>query len=254
MLKQLRQSVIFPLALAAYHGNPFLGIARYFAVLRDFWTYRNMLASNGDHENVRFRDFFPFLTDKYQQAGNADRYFYQDTWCARKLAGARPRVHVDVGSQLISMGILSQFMEIIYVDVRSLQINLAGFFFRRGDLCNLPFETNSVESLSSLNVLEHCGLGRYGDALDPQGSKKACLELIRILRPGGSLYVAVPVAKIARVEFNAHRIFTPEGFMANFPGMLLKEERYMTENGSLDRRQYEAAGMPYAYGCFHFLK
>jgi SAM-dependent methyltransferase len=255
MLKSfIKQSIVFPLAIAAYKGRPFFGFLRYFAVLREFYTYRRLVKQQGADEHLAFRNFYPWLVDKYQPAGNVDLYFYQDTWCARKLAVSRPKVHVDVGSNLLTAGIMSQYTDLIFVDMRHLAIDLPGLSFRAGTLTNLPFDSNSVESISSLSVVEHVGLGRYGDPLDARGTDRACKELGRILRPGGALYVAVPTEKQASTHFNAHRVFTTDDFIAKFPDLYLAEERYATTNGLLDRKQYEEAGMPYAYGCFHFGK
>jgi predicted SAM-dependent methyltransferase len=149
---------------------------------------------------------------------------------------------------------MSQYTDLIFVDMRHLAIDLPGLSFRAGTLTNLPFDSNSVESISSLSVVEHVGLGRYGDPLDARGTDRACKELGRILRPGGALYVAVPTEKQTSTHFNAHRVFTPDDFIAKFPGLYLAEERYATTNGLLDRKQYEEAEMPYAFGCFHFGK
>ncbi len=255
MKRFIKQSVVLPLAVAAYNGRPFFGFLRYFAVLKEFYTYRRLVKQQGANEHLAFRNFNPWLIDKYKPAGYVDPYFYQDTWCARKLAVSRPKVHVDVGSSLMTAGILSQFMELIFVDIRPLAVNLPGLSSRAGTLTNLPFESNSVESISSLSVVEHVGLGRYGDPLDALGTDRACKELRRILRPGGALYVAVPTEKQASTHFNAHRIFTPDNFIAKFSDLYLVEERYATTKyGLLDRKQYEEAEMPYAYGCFHFGK
>jgi SAM-dependent methyltransferase len=255
MLKRfIKQSIVLPLALAAYKGRPLLGVLRYFAVLKEFHAYRRLVKQQGTNEHLAFRNFDPWLVDKYQPAGYVDAYFYQDAWCARKLADARPKVHVDVGSTLLTAGIISQFMDLIFVDIRQLAINLPGLSFRGGTLTNLPFDSNSVESISSLSVVEHVGLGRYGDPLDAQGTDRACKELGRILRPGGALYVAVPTEKQASTHFNAHRVFNPDNFIAKFHDLYLAEERYATSNGLLDRKQYGEAEMPYAFGCFHFGK
>lgn len=250
----LKQSLFMPLAIAAYNGRFLLGCARYFVVCREFSTYRHLLRKQGTQESLSVRDFYPWLIDKYRPAGKADLYFYQDTWCAKKVFSIRPKTHVDVGSAMITVGILSQFTELIYVDMRPISINLPGFGFRQGNLLSLPFESNSVESLSSLSVVEHVGLGRYGDPLDPLGTDKACAEMARVIRPGGSLYVAVPTQRQASTHFNAHRIFVPDSFVAKFPGLTLLEERYGTGEGIFDRQKYEEMGMPHAYGCFHFTK
>ena len=248
----LTQSIVMPLAIAAYKGHPLRGVPRYLSVLREFQAYRKM--SNGSSESISLRNFYPWLVDKYGQAGYVDPYFYQDTWCARKIFESRPALHVDVGSSLMTAGILSQFCDLTYVDIRPLSVSLPGLTFKQGDLLSLPFEPDSVESLSSLSVVEHVGLGRYGDSLDPHGTDKACSELSRILRLEGALYVAVPTAKIAATYFNAHRIFNPDEFIAKFPGLVLTEERYGTSNGIFGRSQYEMMGMPEAYGCFCFTK
>jgi hypothetical protein len=250
----LKQSVVLPLAIAAYKGRPFFGVLRYFAVLREFYTYRRLVKQQGVNEHLAFRNFSPWLVDKYQPAGYVDLYFYQDAWCARKLAVSRPQVHVDVGSNLFAAGIMSQYTDLIFVDIRQLTINLPGLSFRAGTLTNLPFDSDSVESISSLSVVEHVGLGRYGDPLDTQGTNLACKELGRVLRPGGALYVAVPTEGQASTHFNAHRIFTPDDFIAKFAGLSLADEQYATTDGLLDRKQYEKAGTPYAFGCFQFEK
>jgi hypothetical protein len=46
----------------------------------------------------------------------------------------------------------------------------------------LPFKNNSIECISSLCVLEHIGLGRYGDKLDPFGTEKAIEEIKTIFK------------------------------------------------------------------------
>ncbi|NDC42314.1 MAG: DUF268 domain-containing protein, partial [Chitinophagia bacterium] len=56
----------------------------------------------------------------------------------------------------------------------------------------LPFESDSIPSLSCMHTIEHVGLGRYGDQLDPQGDLKAIAELKRVVQPGGDLLFVTP--------------------------------------------------------------
>jgi len=247
----VRRSFLFPLSYALYKSGPLTAFRRYFAVRRQLAQYRYMLNGSDD---VRATDLDLWLVDDLQSAGNADGYFYQDTWFARKLFAARPNYHVDIGSQLISIGIISQLIPTTYVDVRKLDIHLPDLEFRQGSLEALPFETESIESISSLNVIEHCGLGRYGDPLDPLGSDKACAEISRVSKSGGSIYVAVPTEKKTRTCFNANRIFNPDDLLSKFSGIKLIEEAYTTVHGMANRKQYEQLGMPYSYGCFHLRK
>ena len=58
----------------------------------------------------------------------------------------------------------------------------------------------------SISSFEHDGLGRYGDPLDPDGDLRAMSEARRMLKPGGLLYLAVPVGPDC-VVWNAHRVY-----------------------------------------------
>lgn len=60
----------------------------------------------------------------------------------------------------------------------------------------------------SISTYEHTGLGRYGDDLDPEGDFKAMAFLRTKMRPGGLLYLSVPIGKDTLV-WNAHRIYGP---------------------------------------------
>ena len=65
------------------------------------------------------------------------------------------------------------------------------------------------DSLSCLHALEHFGLGRYNDAIDPNGFERGLINMSRLLKNFGIFYLSVPIG-IARVEFNAHRVFDPQ--------------------------------------------
>ena len=69
--------------------------------------------------------------------------------------------------------------------------------------------------------LEHSGLGRYGDALNPDGDRLAVQQAWCMLKPGGFLVIGVPTtcALDGNLVFNAHRnygfhrlAFISEGF------------------------------------------
>ncbi|MBI1178019.1 glycosyltransferase [bacterium] len=58
----------------------------------------------------------------------------------------------------------------------------------------------------SISSFEHDGLGRYGDPLNPDGDVAAMQKVRSMLRPGGILFLAVPVGSDV-VVWNAHRIY-----------------------------------------------
>lgn len=66
--------------------------------------------------------------------------------------------------------------------------------------------SGSVDVLISFSSNEHSGLGRYGDALQPDDDLKSLLEYQLWLKPNGLLLLSVPVG-LDRVVWNAHRIY-----------------------------------------------
>ncbi len=116
---------------------------------------------------------------------------------------------------------------------------------------SMPFADRSIPSLSSICVIEHIGLGRYGDDLDPDGSEKAAAELRRVLAAGGDLYVSVPIDDECRVYFNAHRAFTRSCVLELFADLELVAEQYLYGHEVVP--EY-AAARGFGTGMFHFRK
>lgn len=67
------------------------------------------------------------------------------------------------------------------------------------------------DAIISISSYEHDGLGRYGDPLDPQGDLKAMLKTKHMLRPGGVLFLAVPIGRDL-IAWNAHRVYGEKRF------------------------------------------
>jgi len=139
-------------------------------------------------------------------------YFYQDNWAFEIIVRAKPTHHVDIGSHNKFVSLLSKVVPTETVDVRPWPLAIPSLKFRLGSILSLPYPDASLHSISSLCVVEHIGLGRYGDPLDPAGTEKAVSELKRVLASGGSLYISVPVDDTTRTYFNAHRAFAIADF------------------------------------------
>ena len=153
---------------------------------------------------------FPMLGDRTDAAGvMSGHYFHQDLLVARRVHEARPRRHVDVGSRVDGLiAHLAVFREVDVIDIRPLRSEVENVSFVQADLMSLPAELERcTDSLSCLHALEHFGLGRYGDPIDPGGYRSGLDSLTRMLEPGGILYLSVPIGP-QRVEFNAHRVFS----------------------------------------------
>jgi SAM-dependent methyltransferase len=183
--------------------------------LRERRTYEQLSG-----QRLAVTDDYPQLLDRTQASPFDPHYTYQDAWAAREIHCRSPARHVDVGSRITFVVGLTAFMPVTFIDVRPLDAAMPNLEPRTGSVLDLPFEDRSVESLSCLHVAEHIGLGRYGDPLDPAGTRKAALELQRVLAPGGHLYFAVPVGA-PRTQFNAHRVLDPLEVPRMFPELTL---------------------------------
>jgi hypothetical protein len=104
---------------------------------------------------------------------------------------------------------LSAFIEVDFIDYRPLRVNLPSLHCLAGNITDLKYKDAMLDSVSSLHVVEHVGLRRYGDPLNSSGSEQSLAELARVIAPGGRLYISAPVGR-ERVCFNAHRVFAPK--------------------------------------------
>jgi ubiquinone/menaquinone biosynthesis C-methylase UbiE len=113
------------------------------------------------------------------------------------------------------------------VDIRPLSLKMDSIQFIEGSVLNLQFPDKSLESVSSLCVIEHIGLGRYGDPLDPAGSIKAFKELMRVIKPGGDLFISFPIEEQSTTYFNAHRAFNEKEMLDLATGFEIKDKKYI---------------------------
>ena len=224
---------------------------RYVRYLRDWRRYARLPGA----EPLRLADAHPCLHDRTASNAFDGHYFYQDIWAYTQIARRRPAEHVDVGSNVYFVGMLTAIAPVTFVDIRPLRARLAGLTCRTGSLLDLPYPDASVASLSCLHVAEHVGLGRYGDPLAPDGTRRAAAELARVLAPGGDLYFGVPVGR-PRVCFNAHRVHAPQQILDYFADL-----RLVAFAGVDDRYHFHPTADPadfaderYACGLFHFTR
>lgn len=229
--------------------------------IRYIVEYRNF-KKQAEEETRRFpllwKDRYPILSDKTATTDFDRHYIYHTAWAARILAEFRPICHVDISSALQFSTIVSAFIPVDFYDYRPADIELNNFTAGHVDLQALPFPTDSITSLSCMHVVEHVGLGRYGDPLDPAGDLKAIVELKRVLAVDGTLLFVVPIGK-ARVMFNAHRVYSFGQILEYFSDLALEEFTLIPDNpvcGGLIRysSQELADAQSYGCGCFRFKK
>lgn len=220
--------------------------------------------------------FVPCLHDRYAEAGvTKSEYFWQDLFIARLINEANPKIHVDVGSRTDGfVAHVASFRTIEVFDVRPITTAIPGVSFRQADImdsASMNALKSSIfsdglgycDSLSCLHVLEHIGLGRYGDRIAPLGYKTGFYSLSKLLRPGGFLYLSTPIGE-ERVEFNANWIFNPFRILelANAHGLLLNKlftfnsstGLIEVENSTLEQSMIKLSRQHYNLGIFIFQK
>ncbi len=191
----------------------------------DYKKYKKI--NKNKNFDLKTRDLYPRIYDKTTTTPLDPVYFLQNNWCTKKIFDNKPKKHFDIGSDAKFIGLISQFTPTTMVDIRPLTIKQENLSFIEGSILDTPFKNGEIDSLSSLCVIEHIGLGRYGDSLDSFGSEKSIKEIKRVLAKDGDLYISVPVDDKNRIYFNAHRAFTREYILELFESLQLIEEKYI---------------------------
>lgn len=212
--------------------------------------------------------FMPCLHDRYEEGGaTKSEYFWQDLLVARAIHAAKPVKHVDIGSRVDGfVAHVASFREIEVFDVRPISTAVPGVVFRQADLMN-PTSLSTTEgggycdSLSCLHAIEHFGLGRYGDPVNPQGYQRGIANMAQLLQLGGTFYLSTPIGQ-ERVEFNANWVFDPRSIVrcAEAAGMTLQKLIVITptvgpQEAAIDVVALANLALPrYQLGLFIFTK
>lgn len=226
-------------------------------VINDYMNFRK--SDKEKRFTISIPDFYPQIKDKTIKTGFDRHYIYHIAWAMRVLSENKPEKHIDISSSLHFCASLSAFIPTEFYDYRPADLGLSNLDTGKADLTNLRFEDSSIKSLSCMHTVEHIGLGRYGDPIDPTGDIKAAKELSRVLASEGQLLFVVPIGNKSKIEWNAHRIYTYDDVLALFPTLTLKEFSLIPENekdGGLirnaDKKLLDKEN--YACGCFLFTK
>jgi hypothetical protein len=95
-------------------------------------------------------------------------------------------------------------------NVKTLKSNLTKFV----QVESLNSMRAMFDAIFSFSSIEHDGLGRYCDPINPDGDKAAMREFYQLLRPGGMLFLGVPVdgsLTKTHVVNNMHRVYSKKG-------------------------------------------
>lgn len=216
-----------------------------------FWRSYNHYKQLAPDDKQPLLDYlYPCLGDDTAETIIEPIYFYQDAWAFEQIVKNPPTSHIDVGSHHKFVALLSKVVPVTMVDIRPLSLPVETLNFKQGSILELPFEDNSVESLSSLCVVEHIGLGRYGDPLDPYGSEKAISELKRVISLGGNLYISIPIGTHGCTFFNAHRVFEEQYIEDLLLPLKIIDRKYISGTNLLEQKPDN----DFSIGLYHAVK
>lgn len=231
--------------------------------IESFLNSFNEISDLEKHTKKRFKldksNWHMCLDDNTAFTGFDRHYVYHPAWASRIIRDLNPQKHIDISSTLHFCSMLSAFIPVDFYDYRPAKLHLDNLKSLAGDLMNLPFESNSIHSISCMHTIEHIGLGRYGDPMDYNGDIKAINELKRVVALGGNILFVVPLGADDTICFNAHRIYSKKQVLELFSDMELKEFALIPEDendgglivnpdDNLLNKQF------YACGCFWFQK
>lgn len=227
-------------------------------------TYESQLAafvSGNTVERPEFTGYFryPCLSDDTPKTNFDTHYTYHVAWAIRKILSSPPAAHCDVSSSLSFCTAICSVVPTMFIDYRPAPIHLEQLTCMRGDLSdNSQWADRQYASLSCMHVVEHIGLGRYGDPLDIHGDTTAMRNLMQSVAENGRLLFVVPVGT-PQIYFNAHRVYSAR-WIADFfkPDFQLREFYLIPgpiEMPPLLNCELEYADtLEYACGCFEFVK
>lgn len=220
---------------------------------KEFYNFKKL--TNNNRFSIKWQDRYPCLNDKTAQTKFDAHYIYHPAWVARILAKTKPKKHIDISSTLHFCSLVSAFIPVEFYDFRLARLHLSNLTSKQADLTSLPFENDSIKSLSCMHTIEHIGLCRYGDKLDPDGDLKAIKELKRILAIDGDLFFVVPIGK-PKIMFNAHRIYSYNQIMGYFNDFKLKNFSLITDKNNFiyNSNKKISDEQKYGCGCFWFKK
>ncbi len=185
----------------------FLSIPRYLLDLREFIK----LSRNSKMSYKQKLLLSPVLLDFNEKAGAyQSEYFLQDLYVANWIYKLKNKNKIiDIGSRIDGfISNVASFSEIFVADVREINIPFKNITSIKLDFTKeIPNHLLSqFDVVTSLHALEHFGLGRYSDELDPNGVFKGLRNISKLVKEDGNICISLPYGEDI-IYFNERRTF-----------------------------------------------
>ena len=218
---------IFELLLAVRHGHLAETLDRYRKQIIGLDAYRR---ERGQPvvERIALRE-----TSYTLNIGNVQRVF-----ASSAIRQVNPQMIHDIGSDRQWIIGVSTHYNVTSLDVREPPFRMENEHFDIGQAQALPWETASVEFLTSMHSIEHFGLGGYGDDQDTWGDNKAAAEMARVVKPGGELILTTTVTgNSSFTAYDVHRVYSADDLHDMLTDFEIIEEKFVSSrNGKVISR------------------
>jgi len=133
-------------------------------------------------------------------------------------------------SPWIECFLLSKTANIVYTtDVNLINIESEKIvFILESELSNYKFDL-----IVSFSSIEHIGLGRYGDEINPDGDLNYVNNLLNIIHDKSYLLIGIPVSENYLVDGNWHRIYDEKRIQELFNSY---EILFTSKNGVINKK------------------
>lgn len=225
---------------------------------RDISVYQQL--NKRQNFSIDLDNMWPITEDKYAPAGTMGNYFWQDLWAASLVIKSGIKGHFDIGSRIDGFigHLLAAGIDVTMIDVREFPTRVERLHTIVDDATSLrQIPDGSIESISALCSIEHFGLGRYGDPIDPEACFK-CFHNIQKKMQREDVF-SFPCQLEKRVEFNAHRVFYAQTVIDSFSSLQLMEFSCVAageieRNVDIHKYDNDEHNGEYRYGLFYFIK
>jgi hypothetical protein len=223
--------------------------------LREFGELKADAVKKG--VNLTVKERFPVALDYSGNSINR-HYWFQDIHVARsvidKSRDVPGHLHIDIGSRIEGFitSLLAARINLVFGEINLPKIDFEGARIARIDLQDMsPDQFEGATSVSCLHVIEHLGLGKYGDKIDALGHLKVFRDFHRVVPDGCVVYVSSPTSSAPGIVFNAGRHLDPAEMCeaATSAGFSIEERAFVTTDWQLLINPTMEQMQSDAYGC-----